>query len=613
MNKFTPSPLGAARLRDRVLAPRITACREVTIPSSLRRCDETGRLAAFRLEWKPGMPNPPHRFWDSDVAKVLEGMAYMLRLAPDPAMEAELERLIALVISAQQPDGYLNTRYTVVEPELRWVNLGINHELYCAGHLIEAAVAHFEVTGRRNFLDAMCRYADYIATVFGRGPGQKRGYPGHEELELALCRLARVTGNPKYSDLAAYFVNERGRSPNYFAEIEHSVPAEKLYQEQAHLPVRDQHEAVGHSVRAVYLYCGMADVAAATGDAGLMKACEELFDDIVSSKMYITGGIGSLRENERFGVSYQLPNDSAYAESCAAIGLALFARRMHNLTGDGKYMDVLERSLYNGILSGLGLTGDVYFYQNMLEVNECSPYDRTRVPWFSCSCCPTNFCRFLPQLGTLAWSVREGELRLNLPAAADYDDGRCRFEVRGGYPYDGRIAITCRCTGSFAFSLRIPGWCRRFTLRFNGRRLRAAAERGYVTLERDWQPGDRIELELAMPVEVVRAAAPVRADAGRVALTRGPLVYAVESADNPGGFHQLLVDARSGFTLGSVKGLPAGTVAIRGRGRREILNSDALYTTNRPKFRSCRFTAVPYALWQNRGEGEMAVWLREWF
>ena len=399
----------SATMCDPVFAPRMESCRSVTIPASVKRCRETGRIDCFRLNWKPGMPNQPHRFFDSDFAKVLEGMAYMLELHPeDKALAEELDRFVDLVISAQQPDGYLNTYYTCVEPENRWKNLFESHELYCAGHLIEAAVAHFRATGSRKFVDALARYADYISTVFGPGPDQKQGYPGHEELELALCKLADVTGEKKYVELAGFFIDKRGTSPNYFVEEAirngSQLSQEQLANRQADRPVREELNATGHSVRALYLYSGMADVAAATGDAELFAVCERMFDSIVQKRMYITGGCGSTPIQEQFTVDWNLPNDTSYAESCATMALVLFARRMLEYTGRGKFADVMEQALYNGALSGISLRGDQYFYANLLEVDANTFVHNTtcakRQPWFDCSCCPTATAVFCRSLGT---------------------------------------------------------------------------------------------------------------------------------------------------------------------------------------------------------------------
>lgn len=612
MKKFEAASIRSVKVQDPFFAPRIRTNHEATIPASLKKCEDTGRLAAFDLKWKEGMPDMPHVFWDSDVAKVVEGMAYAVILRPDRKLEKKLNALADRIVSAQQKDGYLNTHFSVVDQDKRWHMLHSEHELYCAGHLIEAAVAHHQATGRTNFLDAMCRYADYIGSVFGRGKGKKRGYPGHEELELALCKLAGETGREKYLKLAKYFVDERGQSPNYFVEKE-NFPAGALSSLQAHKPVREQTEAVGHAVRAGYLYAGMADVAAATNDAELLAACDTLFENIRTRRMYITGGIGSHRDGERFDRDWNLPNETCYAESCAAISLVLFTQRMLNITGDGKYADVMERAMYNGIPSGISLDGIHYFYQNPLEMNINTPYRRVRQEWFSCSCCPTNFCRFLPQTGTFFWSESADTVRLNIPAASFYESGKRKIRVEGAYPYDGVISITFEADGVYDFQVRIPDWCRKYTVKKNGKACRTAPSQGYISIGKSWKKGDRITLTLDMPVRVVRANEHVNMDAGRAALMRGPVVYAAESTDNGALLNSLIIsDDPKRYNVVKVSGLGDGAVAVRGPAVREIRrkDADALYTEEKPALRKCTVTAVPYALWQNRGESDMLVWLR---
>ena len=618
--KFAIPAPSAVSLADPVLAPRVEANRAATIPACLKHFEKEHCIDALKLKWRKGDKWFPHIFWDSDVAKVAEGMARELARKPDPALAKQLDRLARLIVSAQRPDGYLNTHFTLVEPEKRWTNLHDWHELYCAGHLMEAAVAHFEATGERFFLDAMRRYADLIAKTFGRGRGQKRGYPGHEEIELALCSLARATGERKWLDLAAYFVDERGRKPNYYVQKE-GWDEWRLPYLQAHKPPRDQREAVGHSVRWAYLCCGMADVAAATGDKGLLEACRAMWENATGRRMLVTGGIGTDRGSEAFERDYKLDNLTAYAESCAAIGLALFSRRMHGITGEARYLDVLERALYNGIPSGVSLSGDRFFYQNPLASGPDSPYARERQAWFYCSCCPTNFSRFWPQAAQLCWAVRPGEVRLCVPAASELRlESGLRIVVEGKYPYDGRIVIRFvgssvssapRNPSAFALSLRIPDWCDKFSVALNGKRVAAKAKGGWVSLERAWKPGDEVALDLAMPVRVLRANDGVAADAGCIALQRGPLVYALESVDNGPALHRLSIPANQDFKLVPAKGLPKGTVAIAGAAFETTRPGDALYSDAAPRTRRRRFVAIPYALWQNRGPAEMQVWTRE--
>ena len=616
MKYAAPAP-SAVSLADPVLAPRVEANRAATIPACLKHFEKEHCIDALKLKWKKGDKWHPHIFWDSDVAKVVEGMARELARRPDPALARKLDSLARLIVSAQRPDGYLNTHFTLVEPEKRWTNLHDWHELYCAGHLVEAAVAHFEATGERFFLDAMRRYGDLIAKTFGRKRGQKRGYPGHEEIELALCGLARATGEKKWLDLAAYFVDERGRKPNYYVQKE-GWDEWRLQYLQAHRPPREQREAVGHSVRWAYLCCGMADVAAATGDKGLLEACRAMWENATGRRMLVTGGIGTDRGSEAFERDYKLDNLTAYAESCAAIGLALFSRRMHGITGEARYLDVLERALYNGIPSGVSLSGDRFFYQNPLASGPDSPYARERQAWFYCSCCPTNFSRFWPQAAQLCWAVRPGEVRLCVPAASELRlDNGLLLVVTGKYPYDGAIKIrfakgaAAAAAAPFALSLRIPDWCDKFSVELNGKRVAAKAKGGWVSLERAWKPGDEVALDLAMPVRVLRANDGVAADAGCIALQRGPLVYALESVDNGPALHRLSIPASQDFRLVPAKGLPKGTVAIAGTAFETTRPGDALYSDAAPRTRRRRFVAIPYALWQNRGPAEMQVWTRE--
>ncbi len=618
MYQYRSAKLQEFKPCDKVFAPRAEICSTSTIPSSIQRCVETGRLEAFKMQWKEGDPNRPHIYWDSDVAKVMEGMAYDLILHPDDAREKELDELVDLVCSCQQPDGYLNSYFSGVEPEKRWKNLFNWHELYCAGHLMEAACAHFEATGKRKFLDAMCRYADYIGSVFGWEEGKKRGVPGHEEIELALCRLAQTSGNPAYFKLAEYFVDARGVEPNYFIEEGREFPThaseDQLPNRQAHKPVREQSDAVGHAVRALYLYSGMADVAAENGDRELAAACERLFDSVTKRRMYITGGIGSTPMGESFTCDYDLPNNTNYAESCAAVSLAFFAERMLRLTGDGKYADVMERVLFNGALSGVSLSGDKFFYANLLEVNENSFLHgftaAERQTWFTCSCCPTTYCRFLPQTGKYCWSVSENEVRMNIPVAGHFDCGHFAAEVSGAYPADGAVVIKILRNENVKLSLRIPGWCPKAELAVNGKALPVNAVLGFVTLD-NVKAGDELSLTLDMPTELIYANSSVAADAGRAAICRGPVVYCIESCDNPGvKLHNVVINRSAGFSLAKGGGLPEGLPAVRFSGWEEVRkDNDALYTNEPPELISGEFTAIPYSLWQNREKGAMQIFL----
>ena len=603
----------AVSLTDRVFAPRQQCGRESTIPECIDKCRSTGRLRAFELKWRPGDPDKPHVYWDSDVAKVMEGMALSLVVHPDPQLEKLLDQLVDLVVGAQQPDGYLNTHFTNVEPENRWKTLHRDHELYCAGHLIEAAVAHFDATGKRKFLDAMCRYADLIAATFGRAPGQSRGYPGHEEIELALVKLYRATGEKRYLDLAKYFIDERGAEPNYYVQNE-GVSVSKLQNLQADIPVRQQTAATGHAVRALYLYCAVADVAAETGDAELFELAKRIFDNIAERRMYITGGVGSSAMGEAFTYDYALPGDTAYAESCAAIALVFFAKRLLDATSDRKYAEVMEKALYNNALSGISLDGKHFFYANPLEVNattkELMNKGRVRQEWFSCSCCPTSYCRFLPQLGRFCAAVEPGKIRIDIPAAMRIETPEFAAEITGNYPYSGDIAFFVRRGGHCEVALRIPGWCGKYSVKLNGNDETRRVSDGYWRMTRDWNAGDKIELTLHIEPELRFADPRVAADSGRAAIQRGPLVYCVEGADNPGvRLYSLRLPRAPEFRESAAPGLPDGTVALHFAARHDVTAPGELFSSNPPEYAETQVTAIPYALWQNRGAGDMQVFM----
>ena len=626
MSDFAPVPLKNIKLTDSFLAKWVNLNSEKVIPYNIQRCQETGRIDAFRLDWKPGMPNMPHVFWDSDFAKVIEGMCLDLISHPNKKREAELDKYVDLIISAQQPDGYLNTHFTVVEPEKRWSHLGRAHELYCAGHLMEAAVAHFQATGSRKFLDCMCRYADYIATVFGPGKKQKKGYPGHEEIELALCKLADASGNKKYAKLAKYFIDQRGQKPNYFEEeckqLGLSVPSSFAYV-QAHIPVREQKDATGHAVRAMYLYSGMAEVADRFGDDELLEVCKTLFDSVAERNMYITGGVGSTEKGEAFTQDFHLPNAYAYAESCASIGLALFAMRMGNITGETKYFETMERAVFNGILSGLALSGTEFFYENKQEftrgledVVSHTQYGK-RQPWFNCSCCPTNFCRFLAQLPQLAFSYSESAFCVNMPVNAKIDlpmaSGRLKATISGNYPLGNSYKLTIEEApkSNVSICLRIPSWADNAATFFNGKQQSSRPE-SVFSAEGIFQKGDELEVRYELNPHVNYADPRVSDAAGKVALTYGPFVMAMESTDNvTADMSTLLIDTTKPFKMTTAKGLPKGTPAIKGAAFMETAAEPGhLYSTKPPKRKACTFTAIPYCLWQNRGEANMAVWFR---
>jgi len=636
--RMTPPRLGNVSVQGGFWGDRLDANRTVTLPREYEQLKKTGRIDAWRLDWRPGMTPQPHRFWDSDVAKWLEAAAYSLATHPDAEVEALVDGVVDLMAAAQQDDGYLNVFYTIVEPHNRWANLRDWHELYCAGHLMEAAVAHHAATGKRKFLDVMCRYADYIVSVFGPARGRKRGYPGHQEIELALVKLHHATGRSRYLDTAAFFIDERGRAPHYYdveAEARGEQPAPpggRSYDYcQAHLPVREQTTAEGHSVRAMYLYSGMADVAAATGDRALLEACRRLWRNVTQRRMYVTGGVGSTRHGERFTFDYDLPNESAYAETCAAIGLVFWAHRMLQIEADSSYADVMERALYNGVLSGVSLDGSLFFYENPLAVhpaaNRFHPWNRgsgevARQEWFGCACCPPNIARLLASLGRYVYSQNDSEAYVHLyvqgRAQLDLGARRVAVEQRTRYPWDGavRIEVDCEAPATFVLALRAPGWRRGMEVAVNGQPVDVAARlsAGYVKIEREWRAGDAVELRFPMPVERIEAHPSVRMNCGRIALQRGPIVYCLEQVDNGPDLNDLVLRADADLEAIYDKTLLGGVCALSGPAARRAPGdgAEALY---RPAAASntedVTIRAVPYYAWANRAPGEMLVWMRE--
>jgi len=631
--KLTPVRLTEVIVDDDFWTPRIKTNRDVTLPIEHGQCKKTGRLDAWKLDWKPGKKNMPHEFWDSDVAKWIEAAAYSLALFPDKNLEGKVDRVIDMIAGAQQKDGYLNIYFTVCEPEKRWRNLRDMHELYCAGHLMEAAVAWLEATGKRTFLDVMRRYADYIDSVFGSEKGKMRGYPGHQEIELSLVKLYRVTGEKRYLRLAKFFIDERGKCPHYFdKEAKARGEGRKSYEYgnydylQAHLPVREQATAEGHAVRAVYLYSAMADVAMETGDAKLFGACRRLWENVTQKRMYIHGGIGSTRFGERFTFDYDLPNEEVYAETCAAIGLVFWAHRMSQADPDSRYADVMERALYNGTISGVSLDGKRFFYDNYLAVKpQALPFrgqkPSVRQEWFGCACCPPNIARLLASFGQYIYSQNSREVYVHL-----YVGGSAKIDVAGqkvtltqktGYPWKDKIVLSVKPdrNAEFTLALRIPRWCRDPRLKVNGKFLRVAGlvKKGYAKIKRLWKSGDKVELTLPMQVEQIEAHPGVREDCGKVALRRGPVVYCLEQIDNGADLADIRLERESKLTARFDPKLLGGVVVITGKAKRR--NSadwrGDLYRPVGSKTKTVNIKAVPYCTWENRKSGEMIVWIRE--
>ncbi len=604
-----------------------------TIPQNYKQSSESGRIEAMKLQWREGMPNHPHHFWDSDVAKWMEAVAFSLMKTPDSQLEAQVEEVIDSIEQGQTSDGYYNSYFQQIAPANRWQDLRIKHELYCAGHLMEAAVAYYEATGKRRFLDIMCKYADYIDQTFGpESEGKVPGYPGHEEIELALVKLYQATGNKKYLNLSKFFVDARGQDPNYFIKEMETLGTRnvnswtEMEYFQAHKSVREQDEAVGHAVRACYLYSGMADVARETKDEGLTGACRNLWNNIVSKKMYITGAIGSCYHGETFTNAYDLPNEAAYAETCASIALLFFSYRMFQMEKNGKYIDVLERALYNGASSGISLDGKRFFYVNPLACypNGILSNGKKHIPrpeWFGCSCCPPNVARLRASLGQYFYDCSDSTIWVNLynTSTADLEIAGNKIELvqTANYPWDGKVDLLVNVAEAAAFEIavRIPGWCRDAVVKVNGGKIetKPLLKDGYVYIKRSWISGDKVELDLPMPVELIHANPKVRHDCGRVALTRGPLVYCIEQQDNGTDLNTIELPKSTGFSLENDAQLLDGAVTLSANATRidESTWGDALYSTKEPETVECKLKAVPYFCWGNREFGEMLVWIRQ--
>lgn len=622
-----------ARIKGGVFGPVLEGVREKMLPYQWKvlndeipgieksHCIENFRIAAG----KSSGDFYGFVFQDSDVGKWLEAVAYSLMAHPDPELEKAADDAVEIIAAAQQPDGYLDTYFICTGIEKRWTNLRDCHELYCAGHLLEGAVAYYRATGKARMLDVMRKYIDHICDTFGPEEGKCHGYPGHPEIELALCRLYDVTGEERYLGLASFFVDERGKQPNYFVEEQKKLGKE-FYQNgayglkyaQSHLPVREQHSMEGHAVRALYLACGMADVALRTGDSELYGACERLFDNVYGRRMYVTGGVGSTYIGEAFTFDYDLPADRAYAETCASVALIFFAARMLRGELKGKYADAMEQALYNTCLAGMSLDQTRYFYVNPLtvwpEADEKDPGKQhvlpERQPWLACACCPPNLARMLSALPTYAVSAPEGFAAVHLYVSGEYN-----FEAGGklvsliidtDYPRTGNIAITA--TGETGLALHLPVWCREWTLRRGGKPAAAEEKDGYLYLEGPFA-GEKIELEMTIRPERIYANGRVRDCAGQTAFRRGPVVYCAEEKDNGDSLHLLRVPREA--ELAETEGF-AGYCAVETDGYRICPDDGPLYSPDPAQHTEpARIRLVPYCLWGNRGKGEMRVFLYE--
>ena len=616
-----PVPFTAVKLTDKFWAPRIETNRAVTIPFAFEKCEETGRVALFERAAKAlrGEPvdkkAPGYPFDDTDVYKVLEGASYALAVKPDPKLDAYLDSLIAKIAAAQEADGYLYTTRTI-SPEAphpwagkkRWeLEQHDSHELYNLGHLFEAATAHYQATGKKSLLNVATKAADLLVRTFG--PGKAKIWPGHQITEMGLAKMYRVTGKREYLDLAKFLLDCRGGSGEYW---------------QAHKPVLEQDSAVGHAVRASYMYSGMADVAALTGDKAYLAAIDRIWNDVVGSKLYITGGIGATGAGEAFGRPYQLPNMSAYCETCAAVGNDYWNYRLFLVHKDAKYMDVFERTLYNGLISGVALDGKTFFYPNPLE----SVGQHARSPWFGVACCPGNITRFLASVPGYFYAQDGKDLYVNL-----YGAGTANVKLNSrsdvtliqetDYPWSGnvKLRVNPKTSTPMALKLRIPGWATNEAVpsdlyRFaqpnrdsvkvlvNGKAVNAAAQKGYVTIDRTWKAGDTVELQVPMEARRVLSHKNVQANAGRVAVQRGPIMYCAEWADNPSGVRNILLPDSATFRAVAQPSLLKGVTTLETSATALAYRVDGSIER-----RETKLTLIPYYAWANRGRGDMMVWI----
>jgi len=616
---ITPVSFTDVTLTDTFWSKRIATNRDVTIPYGFKKCEEEGRMRNFERaggllegDYEGKMP-----FDDSDVYKIIEGASYSLRTNPDKKLESYIDSIIEKIAAAQEEDGYLCTWKTInpdtapawwVKPGPRWFNLGANHELYNAGHIYEAAYAHFLATGKRNFLDIALKNADLIAAVFG--PGKKMQPPGHQIIETGLVKLYLATGNRKYLELAKFFLDQRGNAAGH-----------ELYgaYSQDHIPVVDQDEAVGHAVRAMYMYAGMADIAALMQDSLYLNAVDKIWDNVVTKKIYLTGGVGARHDGEAFGDNYELPNLTAYNETCAAIGNIYWNQRMFLLHGDSKYIDVLERTLYNGMISGVSLDGESFFYPNCLASDGKYAFNQgalTRQPWFDCSCCPSNVIRFMPSVPNYIFAHRGQSLYVNLfiacSANIQLDKGKVAISQETNYPWDGNIVIHVdpKSRKQFTLRVRIPGWAmnqplpgdlyrfaendtEKVTLTVNGKHANIKMDQGYAVIDRKWEKGDVVRLSLPMPIRRVLANEKVKDDSNKVALIRGPLTFCAEGVDNDGKVLDRIIPDDAQFTIESRPDLLHGITGIK-----------VLYPGGKSDL-----IEIPYYAWSHRGPGEMTVWI----
>lgn len=605
--KLEPVPFTSVHIRDRFWQPRQEVNRKRTVQHALKMLDEAGNYLVFQLA-KEGKREgfKGLLFTDSDLYKTLEGVSYTLATHPDPALDRRTDEMIAMIAAAQQPDGYVNTWHQVTQPDKEWSNLRDWHELYCAGHMIEAAVAHHQATGKRNFLEIALKFANLINDRYG--PGAALGYPGHPELELALIKLWKDTGDRKWYALSAKLIETRGQ---HFFALEHRTP-EARYDGTYWLddvPIREHTDIKGHAVRAAYLMAGAADVARESEDPGLTKMLDRVWRSATERRVYITGGIGPSNQNEGFTVDYDLPNLTAYQETCASIAMALWGQRMGLLYGDAKYFDAVEKALYNGVVSGVSLDGESFFYVNPLA----SMGNHARSPWFACACCPPNVLRTIASLGGYAYATSEKSLYVNLYVGGDVKakvgDQSLDLKVDTDFPWDGKAVFTVNAPSKAEIRFRIPDWTVGASAQINGVPVHGAVVKGYLVLGGPWRGGERITIDLPMPVVQMASNPLVKDNAGLAAIQRGPIVYCAEQVDNGVQVDEIVVPQGAAFSTKFEPQLLGGVVSVSTIGQRQAATGwDRGLYQSVGTVETVPVKLVPYGTWANRGRGKMTVW-----